>query len=390
VRPTFREKLLKAEVALTFRDVIILPGYSEVEPGEVDLTTRVTGNFELKAPLVSSPMDTVTGSRMAIEMARLGGLGVIHRNMPVERQVEEVRRVKEAEVPEGGAASLGSDGRLLAAAAISPYDLERARALDRYADILVTDVAHFHTRNVIEATRRLVREVSADVVVGNIGTYEAAVDVITRIEDVSAVRVGMASGSICITARVTGVAAPTLYAVASVADALREHGADVPVIADGGMKSPGDVAKALAVGASAAMSGYLFAGTEEAEGAVVRVGGQLYKRYRGMGTRAAREEMRAFGRYSISTKDVEEGVEGLVPYRGKLADVFRELVAALRASLGYVGARDIREFWGKAKLALVTPLGHGEVEYTYVLQVEGQGGQAPQMSSPLGSGVTHH
>jgi len=363
----FREKLFKAEVALTFRDVILLPGFTTIEPDEADLLTNVTKNYKIRIPLISSPMDTVTEDKMAIEMAKLGGLGIIHRNMTIEREVELVKRVKKARIVDPKTASLDEEGRLLVGAAISPFDFKRAEALDDHADILVVDVAHFHNKNVLEATKKLTKLISSDLIVGNIGTYEAAVNVITSIEEVSGLRVGISSGSICVTAKVTGVAAPTLYAVACVADAIKDHGLDIPIIADGGMKDSGDIIKALAAGASAIMSGYLFAGTEEAAGAVVKVRGKLYKYYRGMGSKAARLQMGKLGRYSISTKEIEEGVEGLVPYRGKVERVIKELVAGLKAGMGYVGARNIRELWEKAKFALLTPQGYDEVAHTHVL-----------------------
>jgi len=363
----FREKLTKAEIALTFRDVILLPGYTTIEPHEADVTTFVTKRYRIRIPLISSPMDTVTEDKMAIEMARLGGLGVIHRNMPVEREVELVNRVKRAKIGDPEKASLDEEGKLLVGAAISPFDFKRAKALDNYTNILVIDVAHFHNKNVIEATKRLTKLVSSDIIVGNIGTYNAAVDVITLIEDVAALRVGISSGTICVTAKVTGVGAPTLYAVSCVADALREYGLNIPIIADGGMRDVGDIVKALAGGASAIMSGYLFAGTEEAAGKIIKVNEKLYKYYRGMGTRAARSQMGKLGRYSISTKEVEEGVEGLVPYKGKLENVIKELTAGLKAGMGYVGARNIRELWEKARFALLTPQGYEEVARTHVI-----------------------
>lgn len=363
----FREKLIKAEIALTFHDVILLPGYTTIEPHEADTTTFVTKNYKIKIPLISSPMDTVTEDKMAIEMARLGGLGIIHRNMPVEKEVELVDQVKKAEIGNPKRASLDEEGKLLVGAAISPFDFKRAEALDNHTDILVIDVAHFHNKNVIEATKKLTRLVSSDIIVGNIGTYDAAVDVITSIEDVAAIRVGISSGTICITAKVTGVGAPTLYAVSCVADALKEHGLNIPVIADGGMRDVGDIVKVLAAGASAIMSGYLFAGTEEAVGKIVEMNGKLYKYYRGMGTKVARSQMGKLGRYSISTKEIEEGVEGLIPYKGKLENVIRELVAGLKAGMGYVGAKNIKELWEKAKFVLLTPQGYEEVVHTHVI-----------------------
>jgi IMP dehydrogenase len=396
-RESFLTKFKGIQVALTFRDVMILPGRAEVEPSEVDVTSRVTKSHRLNVPFVSSPMDTVTETEMAIAIARHGGLGVVHRNCSVEEQVEMTKRVKRAEaliirdvitvtpedrvekalalmekhtisglpVVEGPrlagivtgrdvrfaqpdllikqvmtqdvvkanegigieeakkmlrdhkieklpivgrtgelsglitfkdillrgqypSAARDENGQLLCAAAVSPFDLDRAKKLDAYADILVTDVSHFHNANVFKATRKLMSEVSAEVIVGNIGTFAAAEDAITELENVSGFRVGIGSGSICTTAEVTKAGSPTLFATAQVADAVAKYGADIPVIADGGIRTPGDVAIALAAGASAVMIGNLFARCQEAPGTLITIGGRYYKQYRGMGSPSAR------------------------------------------------------------------------------------------------------
>jgi len=364
----FRSKLLNTEFALTFRDIIILPGYSEVEPSSVDLSTKATVNYTLKIPLISSPMDTVTEEAMAIGMARLGGLGIIHRNMSVNDQVNMLKKIKHADPIDLNTAVTDDAGRLLVGAAVSPYDAERAKMVDRYADIIVVDVAHFHNKNVISATKKILSEVSADIVVGNIGTYKAAEDIVTGIDGVAGLRVGVSSGSICITGEVTGVAAPTLYAVACVADALRDYGAKIPIIADGGIKSAGDIAKAFAVGASTAMLGYMLAGTDEAPGAMIEVNGRKYKYYRGMGSKAARERRYVLDRYSKPSKEIVEGVEGYVPYTGSLEDVIKKICNGLKAALGYAGAACVTDMWNKARLARLTPAGVKEVYGVDVVQ----------------------
>jgi len=469
LRHSFRAKFEGIQVALTFRDVMILPGRAEVEPSEVDVKTRVTKNHGLNVPFVSSPMDTVTESDMAIAVARQGGLGVVHRNCPAEEQVEMVKRVKRAEAliirdvitvtPEdsvGQALALmkkhnisglpvvdgtrlvgivtgrdvrfaqpslsvrqvmtkevvkaeegisideaqrllrdhkieklpivkrtgeltglitfkdillrgkypdaGRDenGQLLCAAAVSPYDLDRAKKLDEYADILVTDVSHFHNENVFTATKKLMSEVSADVVVGNIGTYEAAEDVITELEQVGGFRVGIGSGSICTTTEVTKAGSPTLFATAQVSDAVTKYGVKIPIIADGGIRTPGDVALALTAGASAVMIGNLFARCQESPGTLITIGGRYYKQYRGMGSPTARAKRYSLDRYSMPSKGVPEGVEGWVPYKGEVSIVLDELVSGLKASMGYAGARNIQELWSKAKLAALSPSGAEE------------------------------
>ncbi len=468
----FRDKFKDAEHALTFNDVLLLPGWTTVEPSEVDVRTHVTRNVMLNVPFVSSPMDTVTESEMAIALARQGGLGVLHRNCSVEEEVEMARRVKRAEsliirdvitvTPETTVEELlrmmeqhrihgfpvveddnhlvgivtwrdvrladpqlkvrdvmttdvitateditleeakrilhrhrieklpivdeegrvrglitmrditlkgtypnavrDDQGRLICAAAISPFDLRRAKALDKYVDILVVDVAHFHNKNCFEATKRLLKEISAELIVGNIGTYEAAEDCITKLDGIAGLRVGIGSGSICTTSIVTRAGSPTLYAVAQAADAVRDYGADIPVIADGGIRNPGDVAVALAVGASCVMMGNVFAGCTESPGRLIALEGRYYKEYYGMGSAAARKKRYALDRYSQPSKTITEGVEGWVPYRGPVSEIVAEFVGGLKAAMGYVGARTIPEMWEKARLALVTERGADELK----------------------------
>jgi len=463
----FTGKITKAPVALTFRDLILLPGLARVEPGEVDIRTRVTMRHALNIPLVSSPMDTVTEAEMAIALARQGGLGVLHRNCSTEEQVEMAKRVKRAEsfiirdvvtispdstvgeaievmhkhnisglpvVEDGrlvgivtardvrfadtglrvsdvmtrevvavrGGVSIeeakrilqehrieklpvvddsrrlmglitvkdillrgkfplavrDEEGRLLCAAAISPFDFNRALKLDKHVDILVVDVAHFHNENCMKATKKLLKELESDLVVGNIGTYKAAEDIVTKLDGVAGLRVGIGSGSICTTMEVLKAGSPTLFATAQVADALTDYGADLPVIADGGIRNPGDIALALALGASCAMMGNVFAGCKEAPGELVVIGGRYFKRYRGMASPSARRRRYALDRYHA--KEIAEGVEGLVPYRGDVASVVAEFIAGLKAAMGYAGARSIKELREKARLAVLTEAGSKE------------------------------
>ena len=365
----FLRKLLDAPIALTFNDVILLPGYTDVEPREIDLSTRFSANIPLHIPLASSPMDTVSEHEVAVEMALMGGIGVIHRNMSVEKQVEEAVMVKEASVEAGINPLLDDEGRLRVAAAISPFDEERALKLERHVDALVSDVAHFHNARVLSAARRLASKIGVDFIAGNIGTYEAALDVVSKVEGVAGLRVGISSGSICSTGEVTGVAAPTLYAVASVADALRELGADIPIIADGGIRAPGDGAKALGAGASSLMLGYALAGTNEAVGSTIIVGGKCYKEYRGMASPSSRTLRYARDRYAEKpAKDIAEGIEGLVPCRGPLREIVKSFIAGLQAAMGYVGARSVKETWKKARFARLTLQGRMEISPHSVLR----------------------
>ena len=468
-KQSFLQKLKETEVALTFRDVFLLPSRAEVEPSEVDVRTRITRRHRLNIPFVSSPMDTVTESEMAIALARQGGLGVIHRNCSSQEQVEMAKRVKRAEalvirdvitvspndtvgqalalmdkhnisglpVVEGTRlvgiatgrdvrftepsllvkdvmttnvvkaeegtsieeaqtllrdhkieklplvnkagelaglitfkdillrgkypdATRDENGQLLCAAAISPFDLERAKKLDEFADILVTDVSHFHNTNVFKATKKLMSEVSAEVIAGNIGTYEAAEDAIAELEGISGFRVGIGSGSICITSEVTKAGSPTLFATAQVSDAVRKYGADIPVIADGGIRTAGDAAIALTAGASLVMAGNLFARCSESPGALITIGGRYYKQYRGMGSPTARAKRYSLDRYSMPSKSVPEGVEGWVPYKGEVSIVLDELVSGLRASMGYAGAKNIEDLWLKGRLAALSASGAEE------------------------------
>jgi IMP dehydrogenase len=467
----FRDKFKNADNALTFNDVILLPGWTTLEPDEASVKTQATRNVSLNAPFIASPMDTVTESEMAIALARNGCLGVLHRNCTAEEEVAMARTVKRAEaliirdvitvnpettieellalmdehsisgfpVVKNGDSLAGivtwrdvrladkglkvgdvmtkdvvtgteetsleeamgilhdhrieklpivdgkgrvrglmtmkditlkdtypdalrdDEGRLICAAATSPFDLERAKALDEYVDILVIDVAHFHNKNCFEATKKILKEVEAEVIVGNIGTYEAAEDCLTKLDGVAGLRVGIGSGSICSTSVVTRAGAPTLYAASQAADAVKDYGSDVPIIADGGIRNPGDIAVALAVGASCAMMGNVFAGCSESPGRLVALEGRYYKEYYGMGSPRARRKRFVQDRYSQPSKAISEGVEGWVPYRGPVTDIISEFVGGLKAAMGYVGARTIPEIWDKAKLALITERGAKEI-----------------------------
>ncbi|MDG7011987.1 MAG: IMP dehydrogenase [Nitrososphaerota archaeon] len=355
---SFLKKLDAAQGVFTFRDFILLPGRSEVEPGDIDLSTRLTKNIKLRVPLVSSPMDTVTEWKLALEMARLGGAGAIHRNMPVERQVEQARKVKAAKVD---AASTDEKGRPLVGASVSPLDAERCKALDRVVDFLVADVAHFHTSKVMEAAMRVIPDLSADFIAGNIGTSKAASDIVDELPRVDGFRAGIGSGSICITSEVTRVGAPTLFAVAQVATAMEEKGFDIPIVADGGIRGPGDAALSFAAGASVAMLGSALAGTAESPSPRVTKKGKAYKVYRGMASAAARRVRFAVDRYSVPAKGLDEGVEAYVPYVGRASGVVERMENGLRAAFGYAGARSVQDMWTKAAFGSVSAVGATEL-----------------------------
>ncbi len=455
--------------ALTFEDVLLVPKHSKVLPKEVDIRTRLTKNVTLNIPLVSAAMDTVTEHRAAIAMARLGGIGIIHKNMDIESQVLEIKRVKKSEsgviidpifvhpeatledaeklmseykisgVPvvdqhkkllgiltnrdmrferdytkkvsevmtktplvtakqgttleeaaeimhkhkieklpivddegylkglitikdikkriEYPNANKDAYGRLRVGAAIGVNQLERARALvEAGVDVLVLDSAHGHSQGIIDTLKAIKDTLEIDVIAGNVATAEATADLIEAGAD--AVKVGIGPGSICTTRIVAGVGVPQISAIDECAQVAMEY--DVPIIADGGIKYSGDVAKALAVGASSVMIGSLLAGTEESPGEVVMYQGRQYKTYRGMGSIGAMTKGstdRYFQEGTAADKLVPEGIEGMVPYRGKISNVVHQLIGGLRSSMGYVGAKDIKNFQERAEFVEITSAG---------------------------------
>src|SRR5690242_4651213 len=464
--------------ALTFDDVLLVPAASEVLPSQVDTRTRLTKTVELGIPLISAAMDTVTEAGLAIAMAQAGGMGVIHRNLSMEEQAEQVRRVKKFEsgmvvnpvtiepdatlaealelmarysisgipvvespnakgagklvgiltnrdvrfatdtrqpvrdlmtkdrlvtVREGVRADEAKRllhqhriekilvvdeayrcvglitvkdiekaqkypnackderGRLRVAAAtgVGPDGYRRAEALiDAECDVLVVDTAHGHSKGVLDAVSRIKKLSNyVQVAAGNIATAEGAKALIDAGAD--AVKVGIGPGSICTTRVVAGVGVPQLTAIMDAVEAAKRSG--TPVIADGGIKYSGDLAKALAAGADCAMVGSLLAGTDETPGEVFLYQGRSYKTYRGMGSVGAMARGSADRYFQQEIKDtlklVPEGVEGQVPYKGPVANVVHQLVGGLRAAMGYVGAKDLAEFHDKAEFVRISGAG---------------------------------
>ncbi|MDX6748836.1 IMP dehydrogenase [Geminicoccaceae bacterium 1502E] len=460
--------------ALTFDDVLLEPGYSEVLPGQVETRTRLTRAIELKIPLISAAMDTVTEASMAIAMAQLGGLGIIHKNLPVDEQAREVLQVKKFEAgivvnpltvrPEtplaealelmrqNGISGLpvvdGPESRLVgiltnrdvrfvpasarpvrelmtserlitvregvdrseamellhrhriekllvvdeafrlkglmtvkdieksqrfpdackdaqgrlrvgAATATGDAGFERAQALvEAGADLVVVDTAHGHSRGVIETVRR-VRALSAEVqiIAGNVATAAAADALVEAGAD--AVKVGIGPGSICTTRIVAGVGVPQLTAIRNVRETCSRLG--VPLIADGGIRASGDLAKAIAAGADCAMLGSMLAGTDEAPGEVFLYQGRSYKAYRGMGSLGAMARGSADRYFQQEVRDtlklVPEGVEGRVPYRGPVANIVHQLIGGLRSAMGYTGNPDIAAMQSGCRFLRVTQAG---------------------------------
>jgi len=467
-----------AQEALTFDDVLLLPGYSEVVASEVSLRTRLTRDIELNIPLVSAAMDTVTESRLAIAMAQEGGIGIIHKSMSIAEQAEQVRRVKKFEagmvkdpitiqqdatiaqlkeltaahgisgvpvlsgsdlvgivtrrdvrfesnpqkrvseimtpreklvtVKEGASseevqgllhrhriekilvvndafelrglitvkdfdkaesfphACKDSYGQLRVGAAVgtSPETDERVEALVRAGvDVLVVDTAHGHSRNVVNRVRKIKSEYpSMQVIGGNIATAAAAIALAEA--GVDGVKVGIGPGSICTTRIVTGTGVPQITAVANVAEALRSTA--IPLIADGGIRFSGDIAKALAAGANSVMMGSMFAGTEEAPGEVELYQGRTYKAYRGMGSLGAmaRTQGSSDRYFQDASKGVEklvpEGIEGRVPYKGPVSAIIAQLMGGVRSAMGYTGSIDLEAMRTRAEFVRVTTAGMSE------------------------------
>ena len=465
---------LDVPLSLTFDDVLLAPQASLLEPAEADIRSKFSRNISLNLPLVSAAMDTVTESLMAIALAREGGIGVIHRNMTPERELQELIEVKQAEelierdvlyveehatvtdaerlmhqysiggvpvvnkgriigivsrrdvraivskrgdeniktimtkklvtapeditaekalevmytnkverlpvVNEKGKligiitmqdilekrqypnATRDAKGNLRVAAAVGPFDFARANLLDQNGvDALVVDCAHGHNLKVVAAVKDIKGSVKADVIAGNIATSEAAKALVKA--GVDGIKVGIGPGSICTTRIVAGTGVPQITAIAQVADIA--HPASVPVIADGGVRFSGDVAKAIAAGADTVMMGSMFAGTDEAPGKVITIKGRRYKQYRGMGSLGVMSSGQSSDRYFQkkdigATKFVPEGVEGVTPYVGHVGEVMYQLVGGLKAAMGYTGSKTIAEMHKNAKFVRITNAGMTE------------------------------
>ena len=355
-------KLDDIRLGLTYDDLLLVPQKSEVVPAEVDTSAYLTPKIKLNIPLVSAAMDTVTESRLAIALARVGGIGMIHKNMSVEAQAEQVKLVKEAEVGDNPKASLDSKGRLLVGAAVGvgANTMERVEALlQAGADVITVDSAHGHSKNIL----RVVAEMRAtypdlQIIAGNIVTKEAAEDLIEA--GANTVKVGIGPGSICTTRVVSGVGMPQASAVDEVATSCADKG--VCVIADGGLKYSGDIVKALALGADTVMLGSLRAATLESPGEVhEEANGKKFKTYVGMGSLAAMKRGSADRYFQKSTTSIEklvpEGIEAKVPYSGTVEEVAYQLVGGLKSGMGYCGAKDLMALRKNAHFVQITNAG---------------------------------
>ena len=353
-----------AMLGLTYDDVLLLPDASDVVPSEVDTSTRLTRNITLAVPLVSSAMDTVTESAMAIAMAKAGGIGIIHRNLPIDEQVTHVKLVKGVGLA-GAAVGVGDDG------------FARAQALiEAGVDVVVVDTAHGHHRAVLDAITRIKNFASTiEIIGGNVATRAGAQALINAGAD--AVKVGVGPGSICTTRVVAGVGVPQVTAIIEAAKACNKAG--IPLIADGGLQYSGDIVKAIVSGAHSVMLGSLLAGCAESPGELVELDGRTYKAYRGMGSLGAmqsRGEQKSYSKDRYMQDDVlsedklvPEGIEGKVAYRGPVAEVVHQLVGGLRSGMGYAGAPNIETLRREGRLIQITAAGLQESHPHDVLHV---------------------
>lgn len=354
-----------AKEGITFDDVLLIPAESHVLPNEVDLSTQLADNLKLNIPIVSAGMDTVTEGKMAAAMAKMGGLGVIHKNLSIKAQADEVRLAKNTPVTEADThAAVDKDGKLLVAAAVGVTSdtFERAEALfEAGADAIVIDTAHGHSAGVLRKIKEIRDHFPKNTLIaGNVATgegtralFEAGVDV---------VKVGIGPGSICTTRVVAGVGVPQLTAIYDAADVAKEFGKSI--IADGGIKYSGDVVKALAAGGNAVMLGSMLSGTEEAPGDVQQgADGRLVKSYRGMGSVGAMSQQhgssdRYFqGGVNEANKLVPEGIEAVVSYKGSVNNVVYQILGGLRSGMGYCGAENIQKLIETAQFVRISNAG---------------------------------
>ena len=336
--------------SLTFDDVLLLPQYSDILPSETDISIQLTKNILLKVPFLSSAMDTVTESKMAISIAHAGGLGVIHRNLNIVDQTKEIKKVKKKNLLVGAAVGTNKD------------DLERARSLvTNGCDLIVIDTAHGHSEKVLKTLSNLKRIIKKiPICVGNIATAAAAKKLYNSGADI--IKVGIGPGSICTTRMVAGIGVPQISAIMEVKQVLKNR--NVKIISDGGIKFSGDVAKALAAGADAIMMGSIFAGTYESPGKKFKIKGKIYKQYRGMGSIGAMSSGSANRYFQKNFKDkskfVPEGVEGRVEYKGNVSKIIYQLKGGLRSSMGYIGAKNLSQIYKNAKFIKITKAGFYE------------------------------
>ena len=342
--------MVSIKESLTFDDVLLLPQYSNVLPSDTDISVNLTEKINLKVPFLSSAMDTVTESNMAIAIAKAGGLGVVHRNLNINKQTNEIIKVKKKRLFVGAAVGTNKE------------DIERAeRLLDNGCDLIVIDTAHGHSEKVLRTLSKLKKiGKSVPICVGNIATGEAAKKLYNSGANI--IKVGIGPGSICTTRMVAGIGVPQVSAIMEVKKALKNK--KVKIISDGGIKFSGDIAKALAAGADAIMMGSIFAGTDESPGRKFKYKGKIFKNYRGMGSIGAMSSGSANRYFQKNFKDkskfVPEGVEGRVEYKGNVSKIIFQLQGGLRSSMGYIGAKNLKQISKNAKFIKITKAGFYE------------------------------
>ena len=334
---------IRKSIGLTFDDVLLVPQKTDlVSRSEVDLTTQLTKKIKLKAPVISANMDTVTETKMAVALAREGGIGIIHRFLTIEKEAEMVVEVKKQKLLVGAAVGIRGD-----------Y-LERAEALVKAGiDVIVIDIAHGHSIFLIKVLKDLKKKFpKIDVIAGNVATPEATEELIKN--GASAVKVGIGPGALCITRIVAGAGVPQLTAISECSAVAKKYG--VPIIADGGIRNSGDMVKALATGASTVMIGTLFAGCDESPALTFFKNNRKFKLTRGMASLMANHDRQ---KNDIKVKKdlkeyAAEGVEAVVPYRGRVNEFINQLLGGVRSGFSYCGARNIIETWEKAEFIQIT------------------------------------
>ena len=334
---------IRKSIGLTFDDVLLVPQKTDlVSRSEVDLSTQLTKKIKLKAPVISANMDTVTETEMAVALAREGGIGIIHRFLTIEKEAEMVVEVKKQKLLVGAAVGIRGD-----------Y-LERAEALVKAGiDVIVIDIAHGHSIFLIKVLKDLKKKFpKIDVIAGNVATPEATEELIKN--GASAVKVGIGPGALCITRIVAGAGVPQLTAISECSAVAKKYG--VPIIADGGIRNSGDMVKALAAGASTVMIGTLFAGCDESPALTFFKNNRKFKLTRGMASLMANQDRQKND--TTVKRDLKEyaaeGVEAVVPYRGKVNEFINQLLGGVRSGFSYCGARNIIETWEKAEFIQIT------------------------------------
>ncbi len=349
---------------ITFDDVLLLPDYSDFSRDEIDLKTKLTKKISLDIPFISAPMDTVTESELAIELAKLGGIGIIHRNLTISSQVDEVKKVLDNKLKVGAAVGAGVGFE------------KRVEALMKAGvNVIVVDSAHGHARLIVEAVKYIKKNFSeAQIIAGNVATYKGAQMLIKA--GVDGLRVGMGPGAICTTRIISGMGVPQITALLETCSAAKPYG--VPVIADGGIRYSGDMVKALAAGASTVMMGSFFASCQEAPGKLITLKSSyvpsrfknilkknqktyLFKEYRGMGSIAAMKEGAKIKSedefHGKNYKDrilIAEGVEGLVPVKGRARQLLDQTIGGIKSGMYYLGLKNIKELQNKARFLQIS------------------------------------